>query len=56
MKARRMHVVTKFKSWYESQNDTTKAWLDKQAVWHDRDMWISFVIGILFGIMIGLAI
>ena len=32
----------KYTSWYESQNETTKAWLSKQAIWHDRDMIISW--------------
>lgn len=51
-----MHVVTKFKSWYESQNDTTKAWLDKQAIWHDRDMWMALGVGILIGLGVGILV
>ena len=48
--------MSKFSTWYNNQNETTKAWLDKQALWHDKDMWVAFGIGILVGIMIGLMV
>ena len=42
------------------QNETTKTWLDNQAIWHDKDMVVSgcvgFVIGVLFGIVISLSL
>jgi F0F1-type ATP synthase assembly protein I len=46
----------KFTRWYDQQNETTRAWLDKQAIWHDKDMAFSFVTGIMFGIIIGVII
>mgnify|MGYP000049334384 CR=1 FL=1 len=43
----------KYTSWYESQNETTKAWLSKQAIWHDRDMIISCCVGFVTGFILG---
>lgn len=48
-----MHVVTKFTSWYDNQNETTKAWLDKQAIWHDSDMIKSCLAGLVLGFILG---
>jgi len=48
------HIMAKFQSWYNQQNSTTQAWLDKQAIWHDKDMLISFGFGIFFGLIIGI--
>ena len=46
----------KFTTWYDNQNETTKAWLDKQAIWHGKDMWMAFGAGILFGFLLGLIV
>ena len=42
-----------FKTWYDNQNESTKAWLDKQPIWHDKDMVGAFVAGLLLGFAIG---
>jgi len=42
-----------FKTWYDNQNESTKAWLDKQPIWHNKDMWGAFVVGLLLGMAIG---
>jgi len=34
---------------------TTDAWLAKQAIWNDNDMWKAFALGIAVGCLIGLA-
>lgn len=44
----------KYTKWYENQNAMTKAYFDKMAVWHDRDMVFSFVGGILLGMIVGI--
>lgn len=44
----------KYTSWYDKQNDTTQAYLDRTPVWHDRDLAFAFVGGILIGLFIGL--
>lgn len=43
----------KYSTWYENQNATTKAWLDKQAIWHDSDMVKAFAVGSVIGFIIG---
>jgi len=43
----------KFASWYDQQNDTTKAYLSKQAIWHDKDMFVAFAVGIVLGTVVG---
>lgn len=44
----------KFSSWYDNQNETTKAWLDSQPIWHTKDMWVAVFIGITIGFLIGI--
>jgi hypothetical protein len=45
--------MNKWSAWYDSLPEHTKRYLDKQAVWHDRDLFvfgfITFVIGIFVG-------
>lgn len=43
-----------FSSWYDNQNETTKAWLDSQPIWNDKDMWVALFIGITIGFLVGL--
>ena len=49
-------LTNKYTKWYDNQNETTKAWLDAQALWHDRDMvlcgCVCFLIGLFFGFFI----
>ena len=45
--------MSKFTTWYDNQNETTKAWLDKQALWHDSDMVKAFTVGSVIGFIIG---
>ena len=46
--------MTKWTTWYNNQNQTTRDWLDKQSIWNDRDMIICggvcFLIGVFFGL------
>ena len=48
-----MFKQNKWQLWYDSLPAHTKEWLKTQPVWHDRDMFRAFGIGILFGILIG---
>jgi len=45
--------MSKWTAWYDSLPAHTKRYLDKQAVWQDRDLFvfgaITFVIGIFVG-------
>jgi len=36
-------------------NRTTEIWLDKQPIWHDRDMVKAALVGIVIGLVIGFA-
>ena len=42
--------------WLEKQPKHTQEWLKKQAVWHDADLFRFFIVGMLVGILIGIAI
>ena len=48
--------MSKFTNWYNQQNETTKIWLAKQPIWHDKDMFVSAMFGIFIGIFIGLLV
>jgi len=41
----------KWEKWYNSQNESTKIWLNSQPVWHDGDLIKSFVFGWIAGII-----
>jgi hypothetical protein len=45
--------MSKFTDWYNSQPTHTKAYLNKQPIWHDRDMIKAFLLGNLIGIVFG---
>ena len=40
--------------WIEQQPKHTQEWLKKQAIWHDSDMFKAGLIGVFFGLIIGL--
>lgn len=52
-----MFKKSKWESWYDSLPNHTKKYLEKQPVWHDRDLFkvagiaiiIGFAVGFLFG-------
>ena len=48
-----MFLKNKF---YEIQNATTQAWLNRQSLWTDCDLMMSFGIGLLIGNLMGLTI
>lgn len=49
--------MNKFTEWYNSQNETTRAYLDKQAIWHGKDLAFvsvcAFFVGLFFGVCFG---
>ena len=45
--------MSKFRTWYDNQNEATKVWLNNQPIWHDKDMIGAFVVGLMLGIAIG---
>ena len=48
--------MNKWSTWYDSLPAHTKEYLKNQPLWHDRDMFKAFAVGILIGIVIGVAI
>ena len=48
--------MSKYQAWWDSLSPQMQEYLKKQPVWHDKDMYKAFVFGILFGIIIGVAL
>ena len=42
--------------WYDNLPPHTKAWLKKQPVWHDVDMFKALCFGVLIGFLIGVIV
>lgn len=42
-----------FQKWYNELPEHTRVWLDKQPLWHEKDLAIAFVIGLILGTLIG---
>jgi hypothetical protein len=51
-----MFEPTKLEQWHDSLPAHTKAWLKKQPLWHDADLFRFFVVGMLVGFLIGIVI
>ena len=51
-----MFKKSKWDAWYDSLPSHTKEWIKRQPIWHDRDMFKAFSVGVLIGILIGLVI
>ncbi len=52
-----MFKKSKWEAWYDAQPDHIKRWMDQdRPIWHDSDMWRAGLIGLFFGIIIGLII
>jgi hypothetical protein len=49
-------MMSKYTRWYNNQSEATKAWLDKQSIWHDRDMVKAVMFGSVIGFVIGVLI
>ena len=39
--------------WLEAQPKWTQEYIKKQAVWHDRDLWLFFALGAGAGLLVG---
>lgn len=48
--------MSKYQAWWDSLSPQMQEYLKKQPVWHDRDLYKAFAFGLLFGILIGVAL
>jgi hypothetical protein len=46
--------MNKWDRWYDSLPAHTKKYLEKQPVWHDRDIFKAAVVGFIIGLILGL--
>ncbi len=44
---------SQYQQWLEAQPKWTQEWIKKQAVWHDKDLWLFFTFGSLAGLLVG---
>jgi hypothetical protein len=51
-----MFKQNKWEAWYDSLSPSTRAYLDKQPIWHDIDLFKAGLFGCFVGILIGLVI
>jgi hypothetical protein len=47
--------MNKWTTWYDSLPEHTKRYLDTQAVWHDRDLFVVAIVAFVVGIFVGKA-
>ncbi len=47
--------MSKWTAWYDSLPAHTKRYLDTQAVWHDRDLFVAAIVAFVAGIFVGKA-
>lgn len=45
--------MSKLQQWYDSLPKHTKEYLNRQPLWHDRDLYKSLAIGAVIGFIIG---
>jgi hypothetical protein len=48
--------MNKWEAWYDNLPQHTKEYLKTQPIWHDKDLAKAFVVGLLIGIVIGVAL
>jgi hypothetical protein len=48
--------MDKWTNWHDSLPEHTKEYLKSQPLWHDADLFKALAIGLLIGIVIGVAL
>jgi hypothetical protein len=44
----------KWDAWYNSLSPSTRAYINHQPIWHDRDLFKAVVFGFVVGLLLGL--
>lgn len=44
----------KWEIWWDSLSPTTKAYIESQPIWHDRDLFKAVAYGFVVGVLLGL--
>ncbi len=47
-------MQSKYQAWWDSLSPQMQEYLKKQPVWHDKDLYKAFAIGIVVGVVVGL--
>ena len=48
-----MFNQNKWEAWRDNLTPSTRAYLDAQPIWHDRDMWKAGLVGLFIGFILG---
>lgn len=48
--------MNKYETWWNSLPTSTKEYLKKQPIWHDRDLYKAAIIGGVIGFVIGFVV
>lgn len=48
--------MSKYQAWWDSLSPQMQEYLKKQPVWHDSDLYRSFFLGTILGMVIGLCL
>ena len=51
-----MFEKNKWELWWDSLSPQMQQYLKSQPVWHDSDMWRAGLVGLAFGVLIGIII
>lgn len=48
--------MSKFQDWYDQLPEQHKQYLEKQPIWHDRDLIKASIVGALVGFLLGIVV
>lgn len=52
-----MFKKNKWEAWYDAQPEHIQRWIDQpKPLWYDSDMFKVFAVGLLIGLLVGVAI
>ena len=48
--------MSKLSEWYDSLDPHTKKYLEKQPLWHDKDLATAAVLSFILGVILGVTL